>query len=100
MSDAKTAHDALMADLTKLPEPPEEGLPASPPAVPEAEQNQGPAVAPDEPKEQAVSRHGEIFNPEIHAQLPTGDPKTDSTGKFILKEHDYAGPRASTQFPQ
>jgi hypothetical protein len=46
-----------------------------------------------------VSRHGEVFNPEIHAQLPTGDPKTDSTGRFILKEHDYRGPRPNKQFP-
>lgn len=46
-----------------------------------------------------VSRHGEVFNSEIHAQLPTGDPKTDSTGRFILKQHDYAGPRPNKQFP-
>ena len=49
--------------------------------------------------EQVVSRHGEIFNPDVHAQLPTGDPKTDSTGRFIMKEHDYSGPKTNPQFP-
>lgn len=98
--EAKAAHDALIADLTapvkpKEPEPPEE-LPPAPPPVPPELQHQGPALPPDEP---VISRHGEQFNPDIHAQLPTGDPKTDSTGKFILKEHDYRGPRPNSQFP-
>src|SRR5258708_2033916 len=47
-----------------------------------------------------VSRHGEPFNPDIHAQLPTGDPATDSAGRFISKENHYAGPQPTKQFPQ
>lgn len=49
-------------------------------------------IAPAEPDTQPVSRYGERFDPERHARLPTGEPKTDSTGKFILKEHDYQPP--------
>jgi len=47
--------------------------------------------------EPVVSRHGEVFNPDIHAQLPTGDPKTDSTGRFISKANDYSP--ANVQIP-
>jgi hypothetical protein len=65
----------------------------------QAAQMEQPQVRQTEQTEPLVSRHGEPFNPEIHAQLPTGDPKTDSTGRFILKEHDYRGPRPNPQFP-
>jgi hypothetical protein len=37
-----------------------------------------------------VNRYGVVFEPETHAAHPSGEPKFDSTGKFILKEHDYA----------
>lgn len=49
-------------------------------------------VAPTEPApaEQVVSRSGEVFDAETHAQHATGEPKTDSTGKFIRIEHDYS----------
>lgn len=92
---AKAAHDVLIADLTA----PASGAPQPPPPVIDFQPNQGPAVAPEPPKEMQVSRHGEVFDPTIHAQLPTGDPKTDSAGKFIFKEHDYPGPRKNSQFP-
>jgi len=68
-----------------------------PPTLGAAPQVRQPQAGPR--AEQPVSRHGEPFNPEIHAQLPTGDPKTDSTGRFILKDHDYRGPRPNSQFP-
>ena len=85
--------DAVNAEL----EAANANLPQPPSPVPEAEQNQGQAVAPDP---MIVSRHGEIFDKSIHARNPDGTPKTDSTGRFILKEHDYCGPRPSAQFPQ
>lgn len=109
---SKQEHDETIAGLTapappkqdELPELPKgpEGtesveLPPPPPPVPIEEQNQGEAVAPDS-SEPIISRHGEIFDRHIHAM--DGDkPKIDSTGKFILKEHDYRGPRPSSQFP-
>jgi hypothetical protein len=68
----------------------------TPGAAPQVRQ---PEAGPTAEQQEILSRHGEPFNPEIHAQLPTGDPATDSTGRFISKENHYRGPRPNSQFP-
>jgi hypothetical protein len=42
------------------------------------------------PETPIVSRHGEVFDPNVHAVHRDGLPATDSTGRFMLKEHFYA----------
>jgi hypothetical protein len=62
-----------------------------------------PALCPEHPekcKEAApiVNAHGQVFDAEVYATMPDGNPATDSQGKFIKKELHYAGPPRNRMF--
>lgn len=90
MSDeAKNAADAVIGDITKAAEP------TAPPAEPEKATEAPAAPVPPKPAPKkdyagALDRGGVPFDPDVHAAQKDGSPKTDSIGRYILKEHDYS----------
>lgn len=60
-----------------------------------------PEHCPDHPAQHVQvfkDRHGTAFEAGVHAINTDGSPKTDSIGKLIRKEHDYAGPQGPKYF--